>query len=298
MNRYQQEVAEIDRRHARFVRSLSFIGAASLVALALWSAGLLPANWWAAARGWFSHEGIPEQVVGSAPAQSVTAPVPLAPNRSDTSPSVPRGPQPLHLVATTLGRNKHEGTARIGTSRDNPQTYVAGALLANGSRIAEIHSDHVVLERGVKRVDLYLDNLADKRRPADDLMMVGGPLPPVPVPQPTREVLTDYMRPSPVFREEALHGYQVYPGRKAGVFAQLGLRPGDVITSINDAPLLDTASAIELLKEITNGTSIVVSVERNGKATRLVLDGTLITTDIERETNSAAATPPGNFAGA
>ena len=58
-----------------------------------------------------------------------------------------------------------------------------------------------------------------------------------------------------------------------------------------------TASALDLLKEITNGTSIVVSVERNGKSARLVLDGTLITTDIERETNSAAATPPVYHAG-
>jgi type II secretion system protein C len=127
--------------------------------------------------------------------------------------------------------------------------------------------------------------------------MVGGAPPPTPAPPITREVLTDYMRPSPVFRDEELLGYQIYPGSKANVFSQLGLRPGDVITAINDAPIADVASGIESLKEITNGTSIVVRVERGGKAERLVLDSTLITKDLEGGNSSAVTTPPTDLAG-
>jgi general secretion pathway protein C len=195
-------------------------------------------------------------------------------------------------MATTPGRNRHEGTAHIGTSRDNPQTYVAGALLVNGARIAEIHHDHVVLERDRGRVELYLHTLEAKtRHSVDGVLMAGGTPRAMPAPPISREVLTDYMRPSPVFQDDVVRGYQVYPGRKAGVFSQLGLRPGDVITSINDVPILDTASAIEALRTITNGTSVAVSVERNGKSEHLVLDGALITSDLERDNVSVAVTP-------
>jgi type II secretion system protein C len=294
MNRYQQEVAEMDRRHARLIRSLSFIGAAGLVALALWSAGLPPANWWTA-KDFVEPVASAPAVAATPPAGTAAPSAALTQDGAGTQSST--SPRPLYLVGTTPGRNKQEGTARIGTNRNNPQTYVAGALLSNGSRIAEIHRDHVLLERQGKRVELYLDGLAAKARPSDDMIMAGGPPPAVPTPPLTREVLTDYLRPSPVVDDDGVHGYQVYPGRKAGVFAQLGLQPGDVITSINDAPIVDTASAIEALREITNGTSIVVSVERKGKAERLVLDGALITTDLERDKSSTAATPAPDLAG-
>jgi type II secretion system protein C len=300
VNRYQQEVAEMDRRHARLIRSLSFIGAAGLVALALWSAGLPPADWWEAARARWSDKDSDEPLGGAPDAATrptVTASPSAALKQDGAGTQSSTSPRPLHLVGTTPGRNKQEGTARIGTNRDSPQTYVAGALLSNGSRIAEIHRDHVVLERDDKRVELYLDGLVAKARPADDMIMVGGPPRDVPTPPLTREVLTDYLRPSPVLDDDGVHGFQVYPGRKAGVFAQLGLQPGDVITSINDAPVVDTASALDALREITRGTSVVVNVERKGKAERLVLDSALITTDLEREQNSAAATPMHDLAG-
>jgi type II secretory pathway component PulC len=287
MNRYQQEVAEMDRRHSRIIRVLSFAGTAALVAIALWSAGV---------HRWFSDTDSNQQVAASpsvaSPATS-EATMPAAVTKESPTFSEPRS---LYLVATTPGRNKHEGTAQIGTSRNNPQTYVAGAILANGARIAEIHRDHVLLERGDERIKLYLHSRDTKAKGADDPLLIVGALQSVASPPLTREVLTDYLRPSPVVDDDGLHGYQVYPGHKSGIFAQLGLQPGDVITSINDAPIVDTDSAIESLREITNGTSIVVSVERKGKAERVVLDGTLITTDIERD-DSSVATPPAHGRG-
>jgi len=36
---------------------------------------------------------------------------------------------------TARGRNAREGTARLGTHPENPQTYAAGAILANGARL-------------------------------------------------------------------------------------------------------------------------------------------------------------------
>jgi type II secretion system protein C len=294
MNRYQQEVADADRRYQLLVRTLSLAGAAVLFAIALWSAGVSPTQWWATAQRWWSHADAGKEFAGSIPIPqplAVDAPTVSAASATRGSAaadsSITLRPGQLYLVATVPGSNKHEGMARIGTSRENPQTYSAGALLVNGARIAEIHRDHVLLEREGERVDLYLHTLAAQAgRPADPLIMVSDAVLTRPPPPMTREVLTDYLRPSPVFKDETLHGYQVYPGRKAGVFSQLGLRSGDVITAINDAPVLETSGAIEALKEITKGTSVVVSVERSGKSERLLLDGTLITSDLEQDKDS------------
>lgn len=291
MNRYQQEVLKMDRRHRQVVRSLSFAGIALLAAIGLWSVYPHVSYWWASAHQSSLRKEAIERIE---PTTSLTASAPdsvrgdavriRTRDGTGTDSSISAHPQPLYLIATAPGRNRHEGTARIGTSPDNPQTYVAGALLVNGARIAEIHHDHVVLERDRERRELYLRPLAaNTQQPVDDLLTSGGTPRATAVPPVTREILTDYMRPSPVFADDVLSGYQVYPGRKAGVFSQLGLRPGDVITSINDAPILDTAIAIEVLKEITTGSIVVVSVERNNKTQRLMLDGTLIKKDLESE---------------
>jgi type II secretion system protein C len=282
---YQQQVAEIDRRHQVRVRALSFIGAATLAVIAFWSAGLPPTEWYARLHKWLSHESSammkPTPPLIPAAVAPVTAPAPAsAKPLPGTDSSISPVSLPLYLIATSPGRNVHEGTARIGTSSENPQTYVAGAILANGARIAEIYNDHVLLEHNHKRAKLYLKLLGKTdKRGLTDLLTVGGAEPPKPAAPMPREILTDYIRPAPQFEGEVLRGYQVYSGQKASLFYQLGLQSGDVITSINDAPLVDTATAYEALSQITNGTSIVVSVQRRGKLERITLDGSLVLAD-------------------
>ena len=157
-------------------------------------------------------------------------------------------PKPLLLISTAPGRNPGEGTARIGTEPRNPQTYSGGAILANGARLAEIHSDHVVIERSGQRISLYVGKSATP----SELSMVGGA---ASLPAATRfagigwstsfvTCRTTGTRLSPACR---------FPGRPAGVFAQLGLKAGDVIAAqrvamsssvFNDAAvLMPTAAA-------------------------------------------------------
>ena len=62
---------------------------------------------------------------------------------SDTSVSAER--RPLLLVSTHPGRDPQHGTVQLGVDGNYPQTYVAGALLENGTRITEVYTDRVVL---------------------------------------------------------------------------------------------------------------------------------------------------------
>ena len=298
MNRHQLEVIELDRRHRIKMRALSFLGAGLVVVLALWSAGVPPTEWVTRVQGWIdrfggAHAKVEQRSPASPLMPSSTAPAASASSLPGTDSSVSPVPLALTLVSTSPGRSAFEGTARIGTDPTNPQTYTAGALLANGARLVEIHKTHVILQRGEKRARL---NLVDPEGPptsvTDDLLAVGG-MEPVPAIQPTHEILTDYIRPNPVFDGEVIRGYEVYAGQHAGAFSQLGLQAGDLIIALNDVPFTDTAQAIELFREITTGAAVIATIERKGKRERVSLDGALITADQERRKQPQVAADPG-----
>lgn len=299
MNRYQQEVAELDRRHRVTVRVLSFAGAGCLAVLALWSAGPPHSQWLNAAQSWWaSDEALQASSQGPGPS-SATAGMAKAPAATavdtamrGTDSSVSPTPLPLYLIATIPGRNKNEGTARIGTSVDNPQTYSGGALLANGTRLAEVHKDHVVLTRGGLSAELYLhqrDPRTTQLGSDSSLLMIGAETAAPLVVEKMGDGLTDYVRPSPVYDGEVLHGYQVYPGTRAAVFVRLGLEPGDVITSINDAPLNEPTQSMELFAQLMRGVAVVATLERKNTSRRVTLDGALISADRESIKEASAS---------
>lgn len=302
MNPYAREVAEMDARHHMRMRLLSFVGAATIVVIALWAADFKIGSFdlaraWQGVKDWWSEDWFPEtderhaippQLPTPVDAQS-GAPGATAQPLPGTDSSISRVPLPLILVRTEPGRNAREGRAFMGTARENPQTYAAGALLANGARIQEIHSDHVVLERDGKKVKLYVDGSKQNAKALNDLLTVGGQPEIKPAVATSREILTDYIRPSPVYDGEMLKGYQVYAGQRSGIFSQLGLQNGDVITALNDQPFTDPQQAISLFKELTTGAAMTATVDRKGSIERISLNGQLITEDQERIKNPPPA---------
>lgn len=213
-----------------------------------------------------------------------------------TDSSVSKTPLALVLAGTEPGRTPQEGLARIGVYRDSPQTYVAGASLENGTRLVEVYGDSVVLERAGLRVRLYLDperaRKAVLQQSDASLLTVGGVALPAAAAATTREVLTDYLRPSPVYERQVLVGYEVYPGSRAAPFSQMGLKPGDVITALDGVPLNDQATAWAALQQLAQGTSVVATVKRGGSTEQLVLDGALIA-NAELQSGTPPAPPPG-----
>ena len=280
------------RRPSRWhpaIRWLTF-GASTLIAtLALTIAGFDPGKWYAR---W--HDNRPKAaapVVNTVPvvphtalprSTTATAARLLPGAQSSTSPT----PQNLVLTGILLGRNAKEGYAMLGVARENPQTYAAGALLANGARLAEIHAKYVVLERDGHSVRLYLEGTGlqpESGATAKPLLTIGGNAAPRVATATSTEPLTDYLRPTPLYDGATLVGYQVYPGAKPGAFLQTGLRAGDVITAIDGAPLSDTAQATESLRGLMDGNTHTATVNRKGSSVEVSLDGSSwILSDRER----------------
>lgn len=303
MNPYQRQVAEIDHRHQLMIRSLSFIGMAALAAVTLWVADFPPAQWWARVRAGDVSPTGPSPAV--APGNESNSAAPVFPTDVSVLPPAEVGadsalsptPQPLFVVSTAPGRNATEGTARIGTNPDHPQTYVAGAILANGARLVEIHPDRVVLGRGGETLVLYVSG--DKRAAAplasrdgsNELAMVGGGLvaPPVAL---AEDHLADVIRSMPYYENDQLVGMRISAGRSSVVFSQLGLMADDVVIAQDGSPIADAASATEILRMLTQGLSIAVTVRRGGKTRTISLDGAIVAQALSKREPARAETLP------
>ena len=205
----------------------------------------------------------------------------VQPRPLGTDSSLSPVPQPLHLAATRPGRNTREGYADLGVDVHSPQTYRAGALLANGARIEEIYADYVVLTRDGQSTRLYVEGKAPagadpSSLAAAGLLSVGGAPATPGAAADSAESLTDLIRLSPVYEGERLAGLEVYANDRSDAFARLGLEAGDRIRSIDGAPVRDAAAAIGSLRHLTEGQSMTVVVERAGERRTLSLDGSIV----------------------
>jgi hypothetical protein len=251
-------------------RWFSFIGAAAVIAAALWGGGLTAARF--ADDTPAPAEPKPRSALTSVSSTGGHAPAEASIGVDAVLPPTPRR---LFLVATTPGRSIYEGAAQVGTDPRHPQTYTGGALLANGAQLTEIHKTHVVLERDGKKFELHLDGA--KRGSSSELAMLGGPTPVA-----KKEVtmvddrLSGVIRSMPFYDGDVLVGVQVFAGQKAGTFQQLGLRSGDIIVALDGAPVADANDALSILRTLADGISMAATVRRQNTTTTIALDGALL----------------------
>jgi len=249
------------------------LGGVSIAILMIWETGLDPFKFWQRAT---APKPAPIAKAPEHPSNKAIGPAPVTPRGNDSS--ISPDPLALTLVRVHLGRNAFEGSAELGVVRESPQTYQAGALLENGAKLAEIHSDYVLLKKGNLQARLYIEAARATGKVGDLTMLtVGGPVErPPPAKATSREILTDYIRPSPVYDGDTLLGYQIYPGAKSGPFAQMGLKSGDLITDIDGAPLSNPALAWEAFHQLAEGSAMSATIKRNGVEQSVSLDGALI----------------------
>jgi len=254
---------------------------------ALFVEGFPPESW----KTWFG-------IKSTKPASAAMMPSRVAPGRVTVTMPKPRGndssaspvPLPLILVATRLGPNSREGFADIGIDARSPQTYAAGALLANRARLAEVYADHVVLERDGQSVDLYMqghEHPSTLPRLAA-LVEVGGSKS-APAQVPAVDPLTSFLRPTPVFNGTALSGLQVFPGRDEETFLTLGLQPGDIIVSIDSVAVTSAEKTLAQLRSLIQGSAISATIRRGRALMSISLDGAAVKAVARRR----EATPAG-----
>jgi len=185
----------------------------------------------------------------------------------------------LELRGTIAASEEHRALAIIAERGGAERVYFIGDAVPGGATLHAVHLDRVLLRRGGRLEALRLprsDESPGTRRAAAAVPRASAPPARAASVQQVVEQsaagLTEIIRPQPVFKDGRQQGYRVYPGRQRQQFAQLGLRPGDLITQINGMALDDPARGMEIFRSLADATSVTVTVDRNGEIEMLTLN--------------------------
>jgi general secretion pathway protein C len=200
----------------------------------------------------------------------------------------------LELRGTIAASEENRALAIIAERGGAERIYFIGDAVPGGASLHAVYFDRVLLRRAGRLEALRLpraDSAPAQRRAAAP--------PPVARTAPARAAsvqeivqqnptaITEVIRPQPVFRDGVQQGYRVYPGRQREQFAQLGLRPGDLVTQINGMALDDPARGMEIFRSLADATSVTVTVDRNGDIQLLTLDTAALQQSLQNTNDEA-----------
>ena len=201
--------------------------------------------------------------------------------------NAPLTSMPLVVTGIIAARDPKNGLAIIGTTATDAKIYPVGGRLPSGAQVHAVYADRVLLERNGSIEALTLPRKFNT-----------GPAPrSAPGPSPMDRVqraiasepglISDVLRPQPVFAEGKLRGYRVYPGRNARAFAALGLRNGDLVLAVNGTSLDDPARGNEIFNSLGSSDQARVTVMRNGQQQDITLNMSQIANQAEQLSNAA-----------
>jgi len=212
-----------------------------------------------------------------------------------TDANAPPTNMPLILTGIMASTDPKDGLAIIGTTATNAKVYPVGERVPGNAQVHAIYPDRVLLERNGTIEALLLPSKftgggAPALRPGpsalDRMQRVISNEP---------GLISDVLRPQPVFAEGKLRGYRVYPGRNARAFAALGLRNGDLVLSVNGTALDDPTRGNDIFSSLGNSDQAHVTVMRNGQQQDITLNMSQIATQAEQiSTGSADQTAAGS----
>jgi general secretion pathway protein C len=195
--------------------------------------------------------------------------------------AAPDTPLNLTLIGVLADSREEFSRALIANGADE-RGYAVGDDVSRGVTLQAIFPDRVILSRGGRLETLRLER---------DKPGVGGDAPPavaqaderVPGAPPALaqirdEVLkdparaSDYVRVQPANVGGTLKGYRVYPGKDRSAFTAAGLRPGDLVTSVNGVQLDDPAKALQMLGDLSQAGQVNLVVERGGQSQNISIN--------------------------
>ena len=77
--------------------------------------------------------------------------------------------------------------------------------------------------------------------------------------------LVGQIRVQPVPRDGSTYGFRVYPGRDRTLLTGVGLRPGDILISVDGTPLSDPGQLDTIINSLSQSSTFQLKIERGGK---------------------------------
>jgi general secretion pathway protein C len=200
------------------------------------------------------------------------------------------------LAGTIAGDDPKKGFALIGDSAATARVYAVGASLPSGVKLHEVYRDRVIIDRGGALEALLLPRNAALLGSTPQVATApgAGPLQAAQqVLERNPDALAEIVRAQPVgdLSSGRIRGVRVFPGRNAAAFSKLGLRAGDLVTSINGTPLDDPNRAVEIFNTLQSVPEAKVGVMRNGRPTEIMVNMTEVTRQAQEIVGTEGMTP-------
>lgn len=176
----------------------------------------------------------------------------------------------LQLFGVIENRGSGSGSAIIGTPDGEQASYVVGAEIEPGIRLAAVFFDYVVLDRGGRQEKLFLDQSQEAQivEPGTGGSVApGGSAPPL-----TAAAVRQAVSFNPRLQNNRLTGIIVNSAGDTALFNSIGFRPGDIIVSVNGARITSQADLNQLQSSITPGARLSLVVERGAQAVPIALN--------------------------
>jgi len=206
---------------------------------------------------------IPESPAARAPAQLPPPPAaPAIPFPRTPAPAVPMVSTDGLILYGVSGASR-SAAAIIGSRLGGQRVVVVGRDYRPGLRLAEVGVDFAVLRNGTQGIRLELSRYGTggSAKPA-------AALPAEAEQKIEAAVLRNILK--PVMANNRIGGYALRPGESLPRLIRAGLRPGDVITSVNGSQL-DEERMSELAWQMGNAAKTEFVFVRNGKKMRAIL---------------------------
>jgi general secretion pathway protein C len=213
-----------------------------------------------------------------APSSSGVSDLPAAPEPSSVpaiSPEADAPAPPAHgalLTGTILSSKSADARTIISDRHDRQRVYARGDEIADGGEVVEIHRDYVVVRRGGR-----LETLDFSRNAATRMLEHATPdAAQTTPPEDYREVLRHAMFTHPelllqlvgataVVEGGHFRGYRVMQPADPAFLESLGLKPGDMLTAVNGAPLDTPDFGAQVLDAVTGTGVLTFTVQRGGQ---------------------------------
>lgn len=185
----------------------------------------------------------------------------------ETAPETSLG---LVLYGVFTDPDVKQGSAIIGQKSGDQQHYGVDDKVGSGVWLAEVRKDHVLLKRGTSFEMLKFPKEVSR---GVNIQRTARPSAAVPNLSQEKQTFMESVKIIPVFsgKEKSLKGYRILPKSNRTVYNRLGLRPSDIITSINGIALNDQRESMKVIAELVKADEIEVELDRNGQKENKVI---------------------------
>ncbi len=185
----------------------------------------------------------------------------------------------LTLHGVFVDQTPEEGTAIIGKAGSTQNYYKVGSNVMNGVKLQAVFSDRVVLLRDgqpevlkfpktVKSMPVQeglTSSMAKQSSPVESLssyreLFKNEPL-----------KIFEHVRFVPVRSGKTIKGYRVLPQKNRELYNKLGIRPSDLVTSVNGVSLKNDKEALQLIDKLKDADQLNLEIVRRGQTESLTL---------------------------